>query len=105
MDPHATHVVRPATAADAPALAWLAERDEQPPLRAPVLIAEVDGRPAAALSLADGRAVADPFRPTARLVAFMRGCAEAWRPQEPRSVGARVLATVLSPRRRLAAAA
>jgi hypothetical protein len=82
----AMHTLRPAVADDAPALRWLAERDEQPPLRGPVLLAEVDGRPLAALSLADGRVTADPFRPTARLIEFMRGCAEEWRPAERRSL-------------------
>jgi hypothetical protein len=38
----------------------------------PVLLAEVDGELWAALSLADGSAVADPFRPTAPVVELLR---------------------------------
>ncbi len=37
-----------------------------------VLIAEVDGQPKAALSLADGGVVADPFSRTAELVGLLR---------------------------------
>ena len=37
-----------------------------------VLLAVVDGEPVAALSLDDGRVVADPFRPTAEVVDLLR---------------------------------
>jgi hypothetical protein len=55
----------------------LAELDSQRPLTGPALIGEIDGRPAAAISLADGRVVADPFQPTAQLVAQLRMRARA----------------------------
>ena len=67
-------VIRRATTADAPALARLGELDGDRRVGAllarhaahhDVLIAEVDGRLEAALSLNDGLAVADPFRPSA----------------------------------------
>jgi hypothetical protein len=53
-------------------LARLAALDSSEPPPQPVLIAEVDGEPRAALSLADGRVVADPFRFTLPLVALLR---------------------------------
>jgi hypothetical protein len=59
--------IRPATAADAYVLRKLAELDSQSPVSRPALIGEIDGRPAAALSLADGRVVADPFQHTAQI--------------------------------------
>jgi hypothetical protein len=70
------HTIRPATDADAPALRRLAALDSRPALRGPALVGEVDGAPAAALSLADGRLVADPFLPTAALAVQLRLRAE-----------------------------
>jgi hypothetical protein len=57
--------VRIATDADARVLRDLALLDSARPLNGPVVVAEVDGTPVAARSLADGRAVADPFVRTA----------------------------------------
>jgi hypothetical protein len=68
-----TYTIRVATAADEPALRRLAEIDSQDPLTAgPMLLGEVDGKPEAAVSLADGRAIANPFVPTAHLLAHLR---------------------------------
>jgi hypothetical protein len=53
---------------DAASLARLAALDSSRLPAQPVLIAEVGGEPAAALSLSDGSLVADPFQPTAQLV-------------------------------------
>jgi hypothetical protein len=50
--------IRWAFADDAPALVRLAADSGDRPPRAPVLLAEVDGRVGAALSLSDGRAIA-----------------------------------------------
>jgi hypothetical protein len=66
------YVIRVATEEDAAALAHIAEVDSQRPLRGPVLVGFIEGRPAAAISLKDGRAVADPFRNTAHLAAHLR---------------------------------
>ena len=55
--------IRPRSESDEPTLAWLAALAAQPALRRPALIGDVDGMPAAAISLVDGRVVADPFRP------------------------------------------
>lgn len=64
-------VVRHATAADDSALARLAALDSAQAPRGPSLIAEVDGRPFAALPMGSGRPIADPFEPTAELVALL----------------------------------
>jgi hypothetical protein len=65
--------IRPAHVGDDLALAELVLLDSAehtPP--APLLIGEVEGRARAALSLADGSAVADPFFPTSELIELMR---------------------------------
>ncbi len=66
-------LIRPAYGDDYPALARLATLDsaDHVPAR-PLLIAEADGILRAALSLADGSSIADPFYPSARLVALLR---------------------------------
>jgi hypothetical protein len=70
-------VIREAGPDDAPALARLAALDSAEALEGPeVLVAEVAGKPWAALSLPDGRAVADPFRPSGDLLALLRVRAE-----------------------------
>ena len=60
--------IRRAGPHDAPALCRLAALDSAVPLDGEILIAEVDGAALAALSLADGTVIADPFAPTAALV-------------------------------------
>ena len=52
--------IRPAREADAPALRRLAFLDDQEPLTGSVLLGEVDGLPAAAISVDERRIVADP---------------------------------------------
>ena len=64
--------VRQASEADAGSLALLAKLDEDAPLRGRALLAELDGRPVAALSLEDDRAVADPFIASAGAVSLLR---------------------------------
>src|SRR4051794_41935404 len=66
------YTIRRATEADAPALRRLAALDSRPALAHPALIGELDGAPAAALSLADGRLAADPFPPTGALAVHPR---------------------------------
>lgn len=63
--------VRVATQADATALHMLAALDSAAALRGEVLLASLGDEPVAARSLADGRAVADPFRYTAELLAML----------------------------------
>ena len=96
--------IRPAYADDQTALARLAVLDSAAGVpAAPLLLAEVDGELRAALSLADGSVIADPFFPTLHLVTLLRthaaavtdtrarstrrrcgGCARASRPAERR---------------------
>jgi len=71
-----------ATADDADALRRLADLDSQAPLAGRVLIGEIAGSPAAALSLDDDRVIADPFRRTDHLVACLRSRAAAMRAYE-----------------------
>ena len=66
------YVLRLATDADQDTLARLAELDSRAPLEGAILIGELHGEPVAAISLKDDRVVADPFRPTAHLLASMR---------------------------------
>jgi hypothetical protein len=65
MYPAAAYNIRQATEADEPALHQLAELDSQRGLSGPALVAEIGGNPAAAISLADGRVISDPFQQTA----------------------------------------
>lgn len=82
MFPANAYVIRPAGAADARTVREIARLDSQRPLEGPVLIGEIDGRPAAAVSLEDSRVVADPFQHTARLTPLMRMRASALREAE-----------------------
>jgi hypothetical protein len=81
-----TVVLRPARPEDAATLARLAALDSAPPLREPALLALVDGRAHAALSLANRRVVADPFAPTADIVDLLckRASSAEPRPQRRR---------------------
>src|SRR5215207_4798916 len=65
-----TVLIRAARGSDGAALENLARMDSQRPLGGDVLLAEQDGVIVAAL--ADDRAIADPFRPTADLLALLR---------------------------------
>jgi hypothetical protein len=76
------HQIRFATDKDADWLKRLAETDSQQPLDGRVLIGQIDGTPAAALSLHDGRVIADPFERTDHLVANLRMRAGAIRAYE-----------------------
>jgi hypothetical protein len=67
-----TYVIREATDEDAWVVRALAALDSQAPLSGAVLIGELSGAPAAAVSVSDGRVLADPFQPTANLVAQLR---------------------------------
>ena len=65
-------ILRHATTADEQPLRDLAALDSRSLPAGPFLVAEVEGRPHAALSLSDGSAIADPFEPTAELVELLR---------------------------------
>jgi hypothetical protein len=64
--------IRMAGPADAAALSRLAQLDPAPPLDSvPTLVAEVRGELHAALAVESRRAIADPFEPTAKLLAML----------------------------------
>jgi hypothetical protein len=88
-NPTPSLTIRRAQAADGAALARLAQLDSAPPLDHPAaLVAEVDGELLAALPLGRGRAIANPFRRTADLVALLESRAAELEPQ-PRPVSRR----------------
>jgi hypothetical protein len=64
--------IRQATTADELELRRLAALDDSATLHGDVLLAEEDGEIRAALSIDNGRAVANPFAPTADLVEMLR---------------------------------
>jgi hypothetical protein len=63
--------VRHAVADDRSELDRLAALDSATPPRGPALVAEADSRMLAALPLGSGRPIADPFEPTAAIVALL----------------------------------
>ena len=63
--------VRHATAGDERELARLAALDSAQPISGAALIAESDARIVAALPLGSGRPIADPFEPSAQLLALL----------------------------------
>ncbi|WP_354697955.1 hypothetical protein [Paraconexibacter sp. AEG42_29] len=68
--------IRTATPDDSATIVRLAALDSSAVPAGPHLIGTVDGVPAAAISLSTGAVVADPFTPTAALVALLRMRAE-----------------------------
>lgn len=96
---HPAHfTIRTARPEDADALRRLAALDSQSPIDGPVLVGELDGEIAAAVATDGRRAVADPFRPTAQLMAYLRvraGAARAVAAQP--SLRERLLAGVRMP--------
>lgn len=64
-------VIREAQTAEA-AIHRLLELDGHAEAHGPWLLAELAGRPAAAVSLADATVAADPFEPTLELVSLLR---------------------------------
>jgi hypothetical protein len=83
-------LLRPATAADAAALERLAALDSARPLTGEVMLAHAGGDVRAALSLQTGRAVADPFYPSAELVDLLRAATDNGRGRRGRRRAARV---------------
>jgi hypothetical protein len=63
--------IRRAFPDDGDALVRLAALDSSPPIAGEALVAEVGDKLWAAVSLTDGRRIADPFRPTAELVGLL----------------------------------
>jgi hypothetical protein len=69
--------IRQSVEADTGRLRRLAELDSARPIEGPALLAELNDRPVAAISLDGRRAIADPFVPTERLVSALLTWAEA----------------------------
>ena len=64
-------IIRRTNPGDAIAMARLAAIDSKRPIEGDALVAEVDGRLLAAVSLTGDHSIADPFTPTADLVAML----------------------------------
>ncbi len=79
LDPQAPVTIRAARPLDVPLLRELAELDSATLPAGELLVAVLDGSIVAAVSVSDGRAVADPFRPTADLVDLLRSRARQLR--------------------------
>jgi hypothetical protein len=95
MFPANAYTIRYATVDDVSALRRLAELDGQRQFCGPALIGEIDGEPAAALSLRDGSIIADPFRHTAGLTPLLRlGARSLHALSHTRSLRERLLAGV-----------
>jgi hypothetical protein len=86
-------MIRRTTPDDAVALVRLAALDSKKPLDGDALVAVVDGELLAAVSLTGDGAIADPFRPTADIVAMleMRAAQLATAPAPSRSLRSRIL--------------
>jgi hypothetical protein len=81
--------IRPAGPSDAERLRWLAQRDSAGVPAGRLLVAEVGGAIQAAVAVDSGEAIADPFRPTAELVALLRMRAAYGRRKSPLRIVAR----------------
>jgi hypothetical protein len=77
-------LIRAARGSDGPALARLAALDSAALPAGELLVAEADGELIAARSLADGFAIADPFRPAADVLALLALRARALAAPAPR---------------------
>ena len=77
-----TSAIYEATASDAVKLWYLSQVTGQPRLRGRALIGDIQGSPAAAISLADDRIIVDPYRDTASLTVQLRCRAQALRALE-----------------------
>jgi hypothetical protein len=100
--PDRSVTIRLASDLDQSAIARVAALDSSAPPAWPVLLAEVDDRLLAALSLSDGSAVADPFHPTADLIALLSARARQLGDQTPakRPSRSRSWSWLLAPARR-----
>lgn len=100
--PSAILAIRPATAEDTAVVARLAALDTAAVPTGALLLGVVDGAPLAAISVDTGAVVADPFSPTAGLVALLHQRADRLRAPAPRHRGVRDLLARREPRARAA---
>jgi hypothetical protein len=101
MLPANAYVIRLAADRDEDDLERIAGLDSAKPLEHPILLAEIDGRPEAAIDLDTGRIIANPFVPTETLLVHLRMRAAALEAyvKEP-SVGKRIRAAIVPHRPR-----
>jgi hypothetical protein len=90
--------VRRSVAADRSELARLAALDSARPPTGPALVAEAESRMLAALPLGSGRPIADPFEPTAAIVALLELRAEQIASAPERSGWTERIRALLRPR-------
>ena len=88
--PETTIEIRPAQLGDEGALTRLGQLDSARVPPGPLLLALEDGKLRAAISVATGAVIADPFAPTARLVEMLR-TQSAPRSRRPRRSGPAVI--------------
>jgi hypothetical protein len=79
--PAAPLVIRIATPSDDAAIQRLAELDSARPFRGAALVAELNDELVAAVSLANGREVANPFVPTREILDLLRIRAKQLKPR------------------------
>jgi hypothetical protein len=90
--------IRPATADDTFTLRRWADRKRQQPLAGRLLIGEINGQPAAAISLLDGRTVVDPSAFTGHLLANLRiRASSVWAYEATPSLRDRMLRAMAAP--------
>lgn len=93
-----SYTIRGATDDDTFTLRRWADRKQQQPLAGRLLIGEIDGRPAAAISLLDGRTIADPSAYTGHLAANLRVRAlSVWAYESTPSLRDRMLQAMTAP--------
>jgi hypothetical protein len=83
--PEASVTLRYAVFDDAPDLLRLAQLDSAETLAEPILVALVSGHLGVALSLRDGRVIADPFIPSSGIAELLRARARQLTGRERRS--------------------
>ena len=93
MDIANAFTVRRAQQADDATLWWLGALAGQDPVRRPALIADVDGMPAAAISLLDGRVVEFQAPPGWRHICAVHR--SGWRPRADRDATRRHLRALI----------
>ncbi len=81
-----TVLLRLCTIADDPTLDRLAELEGRPQPQGRHVVAEIDGAVVAALPLAGGPALADPFRPTAQLIPLLELRRKQFAPVQPSAI-------------------
>jgi hypothetical protein len=77
-------LIRAARGSDGPALARLAALDSAAVPAGELLVAEADGALIAAVALDSGEVIADPFRPSADVVALLTLRGRSVEPRRPR---------------------